>query len=70
MNTSALPNYEVPELLVYGSFRELTQLDWAMGIYPAPKVKKPKKKKKDKKPKFGGCQVSGFGSSSCASSSS
>jgi hypothetical protein len=69
MNTSALPNYEVPELLVYGSFRELTQLDWAMGIYPAPKVKKPKKKK-DKKPKFGGCQVSGFGSSSCASSSS
>jgi hypothetical protein len=35
--------------LVYGTFRELTQLDWALGIYPTPKIKKPKKK-----PKWGG----------------
>lgn len=63
MQATALPDYSVPELLVYGTFRDLTQLDWALGIYPSPKVKKPKKKK----PKWGGgCQVSGL----CGTSSS
>ena len=56
-----MPEYEVPELLVYGSFRDLTRLDWAMGIYPSPKIGK-----KKKKPKWGHCQVSGV----CGSSSS
>jgi hypothetical protein len=67
MQSPALPDYEVPELLVYGTFRDLTKLDWALGIYAAPKIGKPKKKKKDKKPKWGGgCQVSGL----CGTSSS
>lgn len=68
MQSPALPDYEIPELLVYGTFRELTKFDWSLGIYPIPKVGHPKekKKKKKKKPKFGPCELSGL----CEASSS
>ena len=56
MQARDLPEYEVPELLMYGSFRDLTRLDWSLGIYPSPKIGK--KKKKSKKPIK--CQVSGL----------
>lgn len=65
MQSPALPDYEIPEVLVYGTFRDLTKLDWALGIYAAPKIGKPKKKPKKKKPPFEACQVSGL----CESSS-
>ncbi|MEW5918002.1 MAG: lasso RiPP family leader peptide-containing protein [Gemmatimonadota bacterium] len=66
MAEQELPNYEVPELLVYGTFRELTQLDWSMGIYPTVSSRR---RRRRPHPPYGGCQVSGFGSSSCSSSS-
>lgn len=64
MQTPEKPEYEAPEFLVYGTFRDLTQLDWSLGIYPSPKIGK--KKKKGKKANVGGCQVSAL----CGSSSS
>lgn len=67
MQGRELPDYEVPELLVYGSFRDLTRLDWSLGIYPSPKIGG-KKKKKLQKSNFGGCQVSGLCGSSSSSS--
>lgn len=66
MQGRELPEYEVPELLVYGSFRDLTRLDWSLGIYPSPKIGKPKKKKPKKLHWGGACQVSSL----CGSSSS
>lgn len=65
MQGRELPEYEAPELLVYGCFRDLTRLDWSLGIYPSPKIGK---KKKWKKSNFGGCQVSGLCGSSSSSS--
>jgi hypothetical protein len=63
---SSLPEYEMPRLIVYGAFRDLTQIDWSLGIYPVQKVAA----KKPTKP-FKSCVVSGFGSSpSCSTSSS
>lgn len=69
MTQSSLPEYEVPHLVVYGAFRDLTQIDWSLGIYPVQKIsaKKPSKPPKPWK----GCVVSGFGSSpSCSTSTS